>query len=392
MLARIVAVALLDLRTLPARWGAAAVVVVCMAGVTAVMVGMLAMADGFRHTYQVAGRADRAIVLASGETFEGASSIGREQAPLLLEAPGLRKLADGQPAASLERYAVAGTPMRSGADGNLVVRGVSPRVLEVRPEVRITAGRLFQPGLRELVVGRGAQAQFASLAPGATVVLDEAAWTVVGTFEAGGSALESEAWGDVETVMTAFALTQYSSMVALLEAPAAFATFRDYVAAQPRLKHAALREPEYFEGQTGILGRGMRAIGYLVAAIMGIGALFAAVNTMYSSIEARSVEIGTLRAIGFQGLPIVASVLIESLVLCLAGAALGGAAAAAAFDGHIVSTANGASFTQVAFAFRVGPALLAQGTALACLVGVLGGLPPALRATRMPIVEALRAL
>lgn len=392
MLARIFAVTALNLRTLPARWGAAAVVVVCMAGVTAVMVGMLAMADGFRKTYAASGRADRAIVLASGETFEGASSIGRGQAPLLLDAPGLRHLADGQPAASLERYAVAGTPMKGGIDGNLVVRGVGPHVLELRPEVRITEGRLFQPGLRELIVGRGAQAQFAGLGLGATVVLDDAAWTVVGAFEAGGSAFESEAWGDVDTVMAAFEVTQYSSMVALLETPAAFAAFRDYIAAHPQLKHAAIREPEYYEGQTGILGRGMRAIGYLVAAIMGLGALFAAVNTMYSSIESRSVEIGTLRAIGFQGAPIVISVLIESLVLCLLGAALGGAAAAAAFDGQIVSTANGVSFTQIAFAFSVGPALLAQGVTLACAIGLLGGLPPALRATRMPIVEALRPL
>ena len=392
MIARLLAVTALNLRTLPARWSAAAVVVVCMAGVTAVMVGMLAMADGFRRTYAVSGHADRAIVLASGETFEGASSIAREQAPLLLDAPGLRRLADGQPAVSLERYAVAGTPMNSGADGNLVVRGVGSHVLEVRPEVRVTEGRWFQPGLRELVVGRGARAQFAGLALGATVVLDDAAWTVVGAFEAGGSAFESEAWGDVNTVMTAFEVTQYSSMVALLETPAAFPALRDYVAAHPQLKHAAIRETEYYEAQTGILGRGMRAIGYLVAAIMGLGALFAAVNTMYSSIESRSVEIGTLRAIGFQGIPIVVSVLIESMALCLLGAIVGGAAAAAAFDGHIVSTANGASFTQIAFAFSVGPGLLTQGVLLACTIGLLGGLPPALRATRMPIVEALRAL
>ena len=392
MLARLLAMTALNLRTLPARWGAAAVVVVCMAGVTAVMVSMLAMADGFRKTYATSGRADRVIVLATGETFEGASSIGREQAPLLLDAPGLRRLPGGQPAASLERYAVAGTRMKSGADGNLVVRGVGAHVLDVRPEVRLVEGRWFQQGLRELVVGRGAQAQFEGLAPGATVTLSDAAWTVVGTFEAGGSAFESEAWGDVETVMTAFDLAQYSSMTALLESPESFAACRDFIAAQPRLQHAALSEPEYYEGQTGILGRGMRAIGYLVAAIMGLGALFAAINTMYASIESRSVEIGTLRAIGFQGFPIVVSVLLESVALCLLGAALGGAAAALAFDGHIISTANGASFTQIAFAFSVGPGLLAQGALLACVIGLLGGLPPALRAARMPVVEALRAL
>jgi putative ABC transport system permease protein len=282
--------------------------------------------------------------------------------------------------------------MRGGADANIVVRGVGPRVLEVRPEVRLVSGRMFEPGLRELVVGRGAQDQFVDLAPGATVALADATWTVVGVFEAGGGALESEAWGDAEVVMTAFGLTGYSSMIALLDSPASFDLFKDTVAADPRLQHTALREPEYYANQTGILGAGMRGIGYLVAVIMGLGAIFAAVNTMYASIESRSAEIGTLRALGFEGIPIVASVLLESVALCLLGAATGGALAWTLFNGHVVSTVNGASFTQIAFAFSVGPALLAQGIGLACAVGLLGGLPPALRAVRVPIVEALRAL
>jgi putative ABC transport system permease protein len=392
VLARIRAITELNLRTLPARWGVAAVVVVCMTGVSAVMVSMLAMAEGFRKTYATSGRADRAVVLATGESFEGASSITRDQAAVLRDAPGIRRLPDGQPAVSLERYAVNGLALLNGADGNLVVRGVGPHVLDVRPEVRITAGRVFQPGLRELLVGRGALHQFAGLAPGASVTLADVTWTVVGTVESGGSAFESEAWGDVDVVMGAFGLAQYSSLTALLESPASFEALRDFVTANPRLKHTALREPDYFAGQTGILGTGMRAIGYLVAAIMGLGAIFAAVNTMYASVEARSVEIGTLRALGFPGAPIVIAVLIESVALCLAGALLGAAGAALLFDGRIVSTANGASFSQIAFAFSVGPALLAQGAGLACVIGLVGGLPPALRAARMPVVEALRAI
>lgn len=392
VLARILAVTALNLRTVPTRWGVAAVVVVCMAGVAAVMTAMLAMAEGFQRTYAVSGRPDRIVVLGSGETFEGSSLIGRDQAVVLVESPGVRRLADGRPAASLERYAVGALPMKSGADGNIVVRGVGPHVLEVRPEVRLVAGRMFQRGLRELVVGRGAQDQFAGLAPGSRVQLSEAAWTVVGVFEAGGSAFESEAWGDVEVVMAAFDLTGYSSMTALLDSPDHFALCRDSIAANPQLDHVAQREPDYFANQTGVLGTGMRAIGYLVAAIMGLGALFAAVNTMYASIESRSVEIGTLRALGFQGVPIVTSILLESVALCLAGAVIGGAGAWVAFNGHVISTVNSASFTQVAFAFSVSPDLLAQGAALACAVGLLGGLPPAVRAVRMPIVEALRAL
>ncbi|MGQ0586817.1 MAG: ABC transporter permease [Gammaproteobacteria bacterium] len=392
MLARILAVTALNLRTLPARWGVAAVIVVCMAGVTGVMVSMLAMAEGFQRTYATSGHADRVVVISSSENFEGSSTITRDQAAALQGAPGLRRLADGAAAVSLERYAVSALKMRSGRDGNVVVRGVGPRVLEIRPEVQLIAGRMFEPGLRELIVGRGAADQFEGLAPGGTVVLSDVAWRVVGTFAAGGGALESEAWSDAEVVMAAFDLTSYSSMIGLLESAGSFELCRDTIAGDPRLQHIAQRETDYYANQTGILGRAMRAIGWLVASIMGLGALFAAVNTMYASIESRSVEIGTLRALGFQGLPVVASVMLESVALCLLGAVVGGAGAWLLFNGHVVSTVNGASFTQIAFAFAVTPALLAQGTALACLVGLLGGLPPALRAVRTPIVEALRAL
>ena len=391
MLTRILAVTGMNLRSLPARWGVAIVVVVCMAGVTAVMVSMLAMAAGFERTYATSGRADRVVVIANSENFEGSSNIARDQGAVMQDAPGIRRLVDGTPAASLERYAVASQPMQGGGVGNIVVRGVGPRALEVRPEVRLVAGRMFEPGLREVVVGRGAQAQFVGLTPGATVTLDDHSWTVVGVFEASGSALESEAWGDVEVVMSAFGLTSYSSMTALLDSAGSFELCRDAIATDPRLQHAAQRETDYYANQTGILGDGMRGIGYLVAAIMGLGALFAAVNTMYASIESRSVEIGTLRALGFEGFPIVASVLLESVALCLLGAVIGGAGAWLAFNGHVVSTVNGASFTQIAFAFAVSPRLLVEGTVLACVVGLVGGLPPALRAVRVPIVEALRA-
>ena len=393
MLERILAVTAMNLRTLPARWGVATVVVVCMTGVTGVMVSMLAMAEGFRQTYANSGRADRIVVLAAGETFEGSSTIARDQAAVLLAMPGIRRLPDGSPAASLERYAVAGLPMKKdGNESNIVVRGVGARVLQVRPEIRLVAGRMFESGLRELIVGRGARDQFAGLEPGATVVLSDVAWTVVGVFEAGGSAAESEAWGDVEIVMGAFNLTSYSSMTAVLDSAGAFQMCRDFIAGNPVLRHVAQRETDYYESQTGVLGAGMRALGYLVSVIMGLGALFAAVHTMYASIESRNVEIGTLRALGFQGFPIVVSVLLESIALCLLGAALGGAGAWLAFNGQVISTVNSASFTQIAFAFSVGPGLLVQAAALACVVGLLGGLPPALRAARMPIVEALRAL
>lgn len=395
MLNRIFAVTAMNLQSLPARWGVAAVVVICLAGVSGVMVSMLAMAEGFEKTFSRAGRADRVVVLSTGETYESGSSISREQAPLLLNAPGLARLADGKPAASIERYTTSPLPLReengrAGADGNLILRGVGERVLQVRPEVRIREGRMFTSGLRELVIGRAVKGQFFGVELGREVSLSGVVWTVVGVFESGGNALESEVWGDVEVVMSAYNQPSYSSLTALLASEASFQPYKDAVTSNPSLTHTPLREPEYYATQGGILSVAMRVVGYAVASIMALGALFAAVNTMYASIESRSIEIATLRAIGFDGIPIVFSVLLESVILCGLGALLGGAIAYLLFNGYTVSTVSSTSFSQVEFAFSVSPALLLQGALWACVIGVVGGLFPALRAIRIPVIEGLR--
>jgi putative ABC transport system permease protein len=389
-LRQVVAITTMTLRSLPARWGVAAVVVICLAGVCGVMVSMLAMADGFEQTYRRAGRADRIVVLSTGETNDATSSITREQLPALLDAPGLARLADGTPAVSVERYTTSTLALAaSGKDGNLIVRGVGPSVLEVRPEVKLTAGRLFKPGLRELIVGRAVQRQFRDIALGAELNLSGITWTIVGTFESAGTALESEAWGDVEAVMSAYNQAAYSSVLARLASPESFQVYKDALIANPALSHTPQREEAYLAAQSGVLGVAMRVIGYVVASIMALGAVFAALNTMYASIEARGIEIATLRALGFGAAPIVISVLFEGLVLCLAGGSIGGAIAWLLFNGYTASTLGNGN-TQIVFAFNVSAALLAQGAIWACVIGLAGGLLPALRAARLPVVEALR--
>jgi putative ABC transport system permease protein len=388
---QVIAVSGMSLRSLPARWSAAAVVVVCIAGVSGVMVSMLAMAEGFERTYRRAGAPDRAVVLSTGETSEAASAITRAQLPLVLAAPGLARGADGRPLASVERYTTSTLPLREGgADGSLVLRGVGPGVAEVRDEVRLRAGRWFTPGLRELVAGSGAAAQF-PLDLGAQPSLSGESWTVVGIFDGGGTALDSETWADVEAVMDAYRMPAYSSVTARLEGADALQAFADAIGSNPALSHSAQRETEYYAAQGGTLTAAMRVLGYVVAGIMGLGAVFAAANTMFSAIEARSVEIATLRAIGFRAPPIVASVLLEGLVLCLAGSIAGGALAWLLFNGYTVSTVSGAAMAQLVFAFSVTPALLLQGAALATAIGLAGGVFPAVRAARAPVLEVLRA-
>lgn len=386
------AVTLLNLRTLPQRWGVALVTAVCLAGVSGVLVSMLAMAQGFRDTFERSGRSDRVVVMSTGEITEVSSAIGRDQAPLILNASGLKRGADGVPVAMLERY-TSSDLLRRGRDteGTLVIRGVGANVLEVRPETRINTGRRFTPGLRELTVGRAAAGQFVGLDLGKEVSLSGVVWTVVGVFDDGGSARESEVWADVEVVMTAYNQTSYTAMSGLLESDSAFTAFKDAVTANPQLQHTPQRETEYYASQGGLQATAMRVVGYVVAGIMALGALFGAINTMYASIESRSVEIATLRALGFRGTPIVISVLLESVVLCGFGALAGGGIAWLLFDGYTASTVGGSGFSQVAFAFNVSAVLLLQGVLWATAIGLLGGLFPALRAARMPIIEGLRA-
>jgi putative ABC transport system permease protein len=392
MIRQIAGVALTNLKALPQRAGASLVVVVGMAGVVGVMVALLAMAEGFQQTFRQAGRADRAIVLRNEQDNGMASAIEREQLPLVLDLPGFKRGADGRPLAVAQKFMTSELAQRgTGTLVGAVLRGVSDQVWQVFPELRIVEGRAFTPGKREAVVGRGALREFEGLALGSEVELANGRWTLVGVFEAPGTLYDGEMIGDVEMVFAGYSITgQYSSVIGVLESQDALATVAAAIKGNPRLSHVVLRETDYYTTLSNNLGSAMITFGYAVAAIMALGALFAATNTMYAAVKARGREIATLRALGFGGVPVVCSVLLESLMLCLAGAALGGAVTYLAFNGYTLSTVSGNDLQQIVFAFRVSGSLLAQGIAGAVVVGLLGGLLPAIRAARVPVAEALR--
>lgn len=393
MLAQIAQVTATNLRAVPARWGASLVVVLGMAGVVAVMVALLAMAEGFEQTFRDAGSPDRVIIMRGGDDNGMASALTREQLPLVTDLPGFARDADGAPLVVAQKFMISELPTRKAGDAvGVVLRGVSPQVWKVWPEIRIVEGRAFTAGRRELVAGRAAQQEFQGLALGAEVEMANGLWTVVGIFEAPGTTYESELIGDVEMVFAGYSITgQYSSVIGVLASPDAYQGLSDAVTTNPRLSHVVKRETDYYGAMAGNLGSTLQIFGYAVAGIMGLGALFSAINTMYAAVKARSREIATLRAIGFGAIPVVGSVLLESIALCLAGAILGGLAAWALFDGNTISTIAGGDLRQVVFAFRVTGELLLQAVAAACGIGLLGGLLPALRAARLPVAEALRA-
>lgn len=391
-LSQIAAVTAMNIRNIPSRLGTSMVIVIGIAGVVGVMVALLSMARGFERTLASTGRADRAIVMRGGSNDELSSVVLRESAQVIADAPGVRKGRDGKPLAVPELYMITDIAKRGATTpNNVVVRGTGVRALELRPEVKIVEGRMFTPGLREVVVGRSAQQQFAGLTVGSKVEVRDGLWTVVGVFSSGGDVHESELWVDVEALITASRRGAYNTVTVQLDSAAAFQRFKDALTTDPRLTVQAQREPDYYASRSERLSLLIRVLGYTVAIIMGIGALFGALNTMYAAVSTRTVEIGTLRAIGFGGAPVVLSVMLEALVLAGAGGAIGGALAFMFFNGYSVSTLNLQTFSQVAFQFRVTSDLIVQGIVWASAIGLLGGLLPALRAARLPIVEALRA-
>jgi putative ABC transport system permease protein len=393
LLKQIFEIAWMNLRNIPQRLGTSLVIVVGIAGVVGVLVALLAMAEGFRATLAGTGKDDRAIVMREGANAELSSGLSREQVDLIKRAAGVKRNAAGEPIASGELLVIADLPKAStGTLANAQVRGVQPEAFELRPEVKIIEGRNFTPGPRELIAGRGAASQFADIKVGSQIAFRDSAWTVVGLFEAGGGSHESEFWGDAEVVQSAYRRNGFQSVSAQLESPAALATFRTALSDDPRLTVKVQSQKDYYESQSRQLSTVINIIGTVIAAIMAIGAVFGALNTMYAAIATRSREIATLRAIGFGGLPVVVSVMIEALLLALIGGVLGALLAYVIFNGYTVSTLNGASFSQVAFDFRVTPELMKRGLTWALLIGLIGGLLPAIRAARLPVTTALRAL
>ena len=391
MFKQLFAVIGMSLQTLPQRLGASSVIVIGIAGVVAVLVSVLAMGAGFRHTLADTGRPDRVIILRGGSDVELNSNLTRTDVSIISNAPGLAKDSNGKAVLSSELVTVVNVPKRdTGTDANVTLRGVGLKLTEVRPELEVVSGRMFHPAVRELIAGVGAARQFRGLGIGSRVHLRNADWTVVGTFTSNGDVHESELLADVDTVGSSLERNGYSSAVGLLTSPAEFSRFKDALTTDPQLKVDVQREPDYYAAQSKQLTQIINVVGTTVAIIMAIGAMFGALNSMYSAVAARGLEIATLRAIGFGALPVLLSVMIEALLLALIGGIIGASLAWLFFNGHSVSTLGGA-FAQVVFELTVTPTLIATGVVWACVIGLLGGLFPALRAARLPVAEALRA-
>lgn len=381
-----------NLSTVPARLGAVGAATFGIAGVVAVFVGTLSIAQGFRHATTAGSSPDTVIVLRSGSDTEIVSMLMGEETRWITDAPGIARDDDG-PVASAELFAILNLPKRStGTDANVPLRGVQPAAFRVRDGVQIVAGRAFEPGRNEVIVGRAAAGEFGGLELGGTLRVGRQEWRVVGHFATRGGLAESEVWTDARVFQSAYQRgNTFQSVLLKLESVGAYETLKTVLERDPRLNVKALRQDDFYREQSQLVTNLITGLGSIIAGLMGLGAVFGALNTMYSAVAARAREIATLRTLGFRGSPLVVSIIFESGLLALAGGVLGGAGAYLAFDGFQAATMNWQSFSQVAFAFAVTPALLMQGVGWAVAIGLIGGLFPAIRAVRIPVVNALRA-
>jgi putative ABC transport system permease protein len=388
------AVTAMNFKSLPHRVGTSVVIVIGIAGVVAVLVSVLAMSTGMLQTMENSGRDDRAIVLRNGSASEMGSALGRDAARLVEDAPGIKRDSNGKTITSAEALRLMNLFRKEdGAEVNVTLRGVGPQLQTLRPELKIIEGRMFRPAVTEVIVGKAAHAEFKGLNVGDQIKTRGATWTVVGVFTTGGDAHESGLMTDAETLLAAEQRGGFQSVTVLLESPAAFQKFKDALSSNPALAVDVSREREYYREQSETIGQVIYVIAYVVGGIMAIGAIFSALNTMYSAVSARLREIATLRAIGFGPTAMVMSVLAEALLLALIGGAAGAAIAWLFFNGHQVSTsAGGNAAGHLIFELSVTPALIATGIVWACTIGLIGGLFPAVRAARLPVATALRAI
>lgn len=390
-LKEVAAVTGMSLRSLPGRLGTSLVIVVGIAAVVAVLVSVLAMSTGFIESMTKSGRAERAIVLGRNANSESSGGFPRDSAVTILNSPGIAKAADGSPIASAEFLASVLLPeVNDGRDAFVLIRGVGPQVFALRPEIKLVEGTMFKPGLNELVAGRSAQKRL-NMKVGGKIPMPTGDWTITGIFESNEDSHESEFMTDANTLIAAMRRGEvFNSTTVWLEDDASFTKFKDAVTTNPTLSVDVKREPAYFEESSRPVGQVMKIIAYVIGSFMALGAVFGALNTMYSAISARTIEIATLRAIGFGAGPVVVSVFVEAMLLAIAGAALGAGIAWFFFDGNAVTGATGNSRSQLTFSLNVTPNLIAVGVAFALVIGLLGGLFPAIRAARRPVAMALR--
>jgi putative ABC transport system permease protein len=383
-----------NLRSLRARWTSTVVAVLGIAGTVSVFVAMLSLARGFEATLVASGSARNALVRRAGSTSEMDSGIPVDQIRVIEDAPGVERAPGIGPLVSPEVVVVAAFPLRGrDTDGNAQVRGVSPKALAVRPNVRLVAGRTFQPGLSELVVGKNVAAAYVGLDLGNSVRFGGSTWTVVGVVDAGGSSFDSEIWCDATVLKQVFQrpVHLFQSVTVRLTGPDALTPFRDALTADPRLTVQVDREVDYYAKQSRQLTTLITVLGSIIAVVMGVGAVFGALNTMYSAVTERAREIATMRAVGFGAGSVVLSFVVESLCIAFIGGALG-CAVVLPLNGLTTGTMNWQTFSHLAFAFSVTPDLLGGGLAFALLMGLIGGVPPAVRAARARIAVTLREL
>ena len=384
-LRQFVAVVQLGLRAIPQRLGASLVIVVGMALVVAVTVSILSLSSGYVRMVHSSARPDRAIILSQGSQYEFASAIPRDSVMAIASAPGVILTPAGAPIVSAESLAsVVLTKKSDGFDAYVVLRGIGPTGFALRPEIKLISGRLFTPGKHEVIVGKWALAQYEGLGVGSRMPLVDGDWTITGSFESNGEKFESALLADSETVLAALRGKSFHSVTVLLDRPEAFERFRAALITNPALAVDVRRETEFVATQTRDLNRFLISIASVVGVIMVLGATFGALNTMFSAVSARSIEIATLRAIGFGGGAIVASVLVEALVLAFSGAVIGAGTAWLAFNGNFHAAGG------LVFRLAVTPTLVAMGVGFACTLGFLGGLFPAIRAARLPVAAVLR--
>jgi putative ABC transport system permease protein len=382
-----------NLRSARERWTSSVVAVLGIAGSVGVFVAMLALARGFKATLTSSGQPGNVIVQRGGADTEMTSSVTLDELRVVEEAPQIARDATG-PMMSAEVVVIAALPLRdTGTDANVQIRGVSPRVLGVRDNVKLVEGRFVSPGLAEAVVGKGARNAYAGLDLGSEVRIGAGNWTIVGVFDGKGTAFDSEVWADANVLNGFFQRPTniFQSATVRLKSPEDFAAFEATLKGDPRLNLQAKRERDYYEAQSQVVTTLITAVGMLIAVIMGLGAIFGALNTMYSAVSERAREIAVLRAIGFGGGSIVLSFFVEALIIALVGGVLG-CLAVLPVNGLTTGTINWQTFSHLAFAFRITPGLLAAGMLFALLMGALGGLPPAIRAARANVAHALRAL
>jgi putative ABC transport system permease protein len=390
VIAQILSVTALGLRSVPLRFGTSMVVVVGVATVVAVFVSVMALAVGFEKTTASAGSPTRAIILGGSSNTESGSSLSRANVLTIANAPGIRHGADGEAVVSIDALAfVPVTNQRSGLNAFATLRGVGAQVFVLRPEIQIVEGRAFKTGLREVIVGSAAQRQLGGLEVGSSISLPQGDWTIVGVFTSGRDSHESELLTDAETLLTEYRREVFSSMTVSLQDEAAF---RTALTTDPTLSVQVMREDVYVSQASQWLRRLLRVVAFGIGGIMAFGTAFGALNTMYAAVSTRSREIATLRALGFGATAVMVSILIEALVLALAGAVLGAFLSWLVLNGAVISTMSGNSPSQLTFEMQITPAIVTLGIAASCLIGATGGLFAALRAGRLPLATAMRAV